>query len=67
MITIPNCRLGKQTAIKRLNETEMGHSLRRPCPAVEQPLGTNLNRLFQSSGQAHRGGFNYRGVLSLCS
>jgi hypothetical protein len=33
----PNCHPRKQNAIKRLNETKMGHSLRRPCPAVEQP------------------------------
>jgi hypothetical protein len=30
----------------------MGHGLRRPCPAVEQPLGTNLDRPFQRAGQA---------------
>ena len=38
---VPDCRPVNQNAIKRLNETETGHRLRRPCPAAEQLLGTH--------------------------
>ena len=48
---VPDCRPVNHNAIKRLNETETGHRLRRPCPAAEQLFGTHLDRPFQRSGQ----------------
>jgi hypothetical protein len=48
---VPDCRPVNQNTIKRLNETETGHRLRRPCPAAEPLLGTHLDRPFQRSGQ----------------